>query len=81
MKLNVHKKFLIPSVILTSLSAYMLPCHSTDRFRFDYGYPIYFSTLVSTEESIKPTDTTAMRTSLDLFKFMINIVIIYLFLW
>lgn len=80
MKLKIHKEFLTLSVILTSLSAYMLPCHSTDGVRFYYGYPIYFLTLFSTKEAIKPTDTIVMHTSLDLFRFMLNVVIIYLFL-
>ena len=80
MKLNRHKEFLISSVSLTSLAAYLLPSYSQDRFRFYYGYPIYFLTLFSPKEAIKQTDTIVMRTTLGLFRFMINIVIIYLFL-
>ncbi|MGL4913968.1 MAG: hypothetical protein ACRC3Y_16220 [Romboutsia sp.] len=73
--MNFNKKVLNWSIIISLLSAYVLPGKSHDGFGFEYGYPVRFFTRFNMP--IKAGDTILNSTNIDLGSLIMNVFIIY----
>lgn len=71
----MDKKILNWSIVISLLTAYLLPGTSSDGFAFKYGYPFKFFTTYNSPMNIG--DTIFYSTALDLFGLAMNIVVIY----
>lgn len=71
----MNKKILNWSIVISILTAYMLPGTSSDGFAFEYGYPFKFFTIYNT--TINIGDTIFDSTAFNLLGLAINIVVIY----
>lgn len=77
--MSFNKRILNWSIVLALLSAYILPCKSSDGFAFRYGYPFPFFTRYNTP--IRPENSILFSTYTDVATLAINIIIIYLFIY
>lgn len=71
----MDKKIFKWSIVISLLTAYMLPNTSSDGFAFEYGYPFKFFTTYNSPMNIG--DTIFYSTGFDLFGLGMNIVVIY----
>lgn len=71
----MDKKILNWSIVISLLTAYLLPGTSSDGFAFKYGYPFKFFTTYNSPMNIG--DTIFYSTGFDLFGLGMNIVVIY----
>lgn len=71
----MDKKILNWSIVISLLTAYLLPGTSSDGFAFKYGYPFKFFTIYNSPMNIG--DTIFYSTVFDLFGLGMNIVVIY----
>lgn len=71
----MDKKIFKWSIVISLLTAYMLPGTSSDGFAFEYGYPFKFFTTYNSPMNIG--DTIFYSTAFDLFGLGMNIVVIY----
>ncbi len=71
----MDKKIFKWSIVISLLTAYMLPSTSSDGFAFEYGYPFKFFTTYNSPMNIG--DTIFYSTAFDLFGLSMNIVVIY----
>lgn len=74
--MNLNKKILNWSIIITLLIAYITPGRSADGFAFNYGHPFGFFTMYNTR--IKVEDSILNSTAFNLVGFILNILLIYL---
>ena len=74
--MNLNRKFLNWSVVITLLIAYITPGRTTDGFTFDFGYPFVFFTMYNTQ--INAGDTILNSTLFNIVGFILNILVIYL---
>lgn len=73
--MNINSKILKWSIIITLLTAYIIPGQSLDGFAFKYGYPFGFFTIYNTEISVG--DTILNSTLFNIAKFGLNVLVIY----
>ncbi|WP_195948299.1 hypothetical protein [Paraclostridium bifermentans] len=71
----MDKKIFKWSIVISLLTAYMLPSTSSDGFAFEHGYPFKFFTTYNSPMNIG--DTIFYSTAFDLFGLAMNIVVIY----
>lgn len=71
----MDKKIFKWSIVISLLTAYMLPGTSSDGFAFKYGYPFKFFTTYNSP--MNTGDTIFYSTGFDLFGLGMNIVVIY----
>lgn len=74
--MNLNRKNLNWSIIITLLIAYLVPGRSTDGFTFDFGYPFAFFTMYNTKLNVG--DTILNSTLFNILGFALNILVIYL---
>ena len=77
--MSFNKKILNYSIVISLLTAYILPCNSSDGFAFDYGYPIEFFTKYNKE--ITSNESILTSTALNLGALIGNILIIYFIIY
>ncbi|MGL5714011.1 MAG: hypothetical protein ACRCX2_13400 [Paraclostridium sp.] len=73
--IDINKKILNWSIIVSFLTVYILPGQSSDGFAFEYGYPFNFFTIYNT--GINEGDTILNSTSFNIGGFAVNVFIIY----
>ncbi|WP_042274497.1 hypothetical protein [Faecalimicrobium dakarense] len=73
--MNFNRKILNWSIIITLLTAYIIPGQSSDGFAFKYGYPYRFFTMYNTE--INAGSTIMNSTLFNIDRFILNILIMY----
>ncbi len=78
-KMNINRKILNWSLIITLLIAYIIPGKSSDGFAFDYGYPFGFFTMYNSK--ISYGDTIFNSTLLNVGGLLLNILVIYCILY
>ncbi len=74
--MNLNRKVLNWSIMITLLIAYITPGRSTDGFAFNYGYPFGFFTMYNTE--INVGGTILDSTLFNIGGFVLNILLMYL---
>ena len=74
--MNLNRKILNWSVIITVLIAYIVPGRSTDGFSFEFGYPFGFFTMYNIELNVG--DTILNSTLFNILGFALNILLVYL---
>ena len=78
-KVNINNKILNWSIVISLLTAYLLPGTSADGFAFTYGYPFNFFTIYN--NTINVGDTIFNSTSFNLLGFGMNTVVIYFIIY
>ena len=71
----MNNKILSGSILISLLTAYLLPGTSSDGFAFKFGYPFKFFTIYN--NPISTGDTIFNSTAFDLFGLSMNIIVMY----
>ena len=79
--MNINLNILSTSLLITLSSVFLLPYSSSDGFRFNFGYPFSFVTTYDWPNPIEANEILLMRVSIDIFPFLINVIIIYLIIY
>ncbi|AEH61178.1 hypothetical protein Mzhil_1331 [Methanosalsum zhilinae DSM 4017] len=76
--MKIKRNLLATSAAVTMCSVFLLPYSSSDGFRFNFGYPFPYFTTYDWPSPIAANEILLMRVSIDLFPFLINVILIYL---
>lgn len=74
--MNINKKILGLSIVISLLTIYIFPGRVLDEFEIGFGYPIEFFTLYSRTLNSRPH--LLHSTNLNIINLALNILIIYL---